>query len=212
MAAWCVHADVDGTPVERPRAPGLALCLQDAGGAHLVNECIRAADGKLYLFYRRAFLEVGPAPEAYQTVVANALEALEIACETCGIVVMFAAIGENAMAGLCDGQRVILVDPSVKNVFGHPGWKFVFFHEAGHHFCGHLERVCTPECELQADTFAGAALRGIGISLGDALSVLPLLAGSGAGAYPDLPERAIAISTGWMDPETAKRCGVPSGQ
>lgn len=192
--------------VKCPLGIDSTICITDAGGANVVKECFRGADGKLNLFYGEGLLEVVPASEEFQKMITEACETMEIASKDCDISPMFVSIGKNAIAGKCDGAKAILFDKNILTLFGQPEVKFVIFHELGHHFCGHLDQFRSPEDELEADAFAGAGFRILGLSLEDALSILDTIDIRESGSYPDVALRASGISKGWMEPGIAKSC------
>ena len=52
----------------------------------------------------------------------------------------------------------------------------IMAHEGGHHYCDHLGKPANPQQELEADRFAGAAMKNAGMSLEDALAMAELRA------------------------------------
>ncbi|PRY20095.1 hypothetical protein CLV78_11544 [Aliiruegeria haliotis] len=201
---------VIGQEIETRQTPNYsAPCVQDpSGGAGVINQCFETPDGKLVVFYRTDFFEVQPAPRRYRQLIRTACEALEIEAEDCDVVPMLVNIGHNAMAGACEGRRVVLFDRNIDSQFGKPGAAFAILHELGHHHCDHLDQVCGPWAELEADAFAGAGLRVLGVSLNDALSVSRNLIDHDGGSHPKIKERADAIRRGWTSPKAATDCGL----
>jgi len=67
----------------------------------------------------------------------------------------------NAVALFKDGFRLIVFDPNWAKTIG-PEFYLVLGHEAGHHFCEHtlsMNKRNPLDMELQADRFAGAAIK-----------------------------------------------------
>lgn len=184
----------------------MPLCIKDSGGAGVVNPCFHAPDGQFHVYFGGRFLEAVPASKKYRDLIAEACRAMEIDPAGCNITPMFAKLGHNAMAGACDGRRMVFFDKDVETLFGPIGARFAIFHEMGHHHCGHLDQPCRPANELEADAFAAAALREVGVSLEDTLTVREDLNGLRSLAYPSIQERAEAITKGWTEPEIARKC------
>jgi predicted metalloprotease len=70
----------------------------------------------------------------------------------------------NAFAGVYDHLRIVVFDPDY--IWDMNDWEsakairaFVFAHEFGHHYCGHIESGPSPAHELEADQFAGALIK-----------------------------------------------------
>ncbi|MES2540976.1 MAG: hypothetical protein V4583_10395, partial [Pseudomonadota bacterium] len=124
---------------------------------------------------------------------------------------MMGAIQWNALATICDGNKVIVYDRRVSSSIGYEGAQAVIAHELGHHLCNHLaalpvDTVESYEHELEADRFAGATLRRIGFSRDTALSYLHLLVDQPSLSHPRKGEREAALLGGWDDPNSGLDC------
>lgn len=119
---------------------------------------------------------------------------------------MNANLGGNAIATILNGNRVVVYDRKLSPIVGSTGAMAIIAHELGHHYCGHIRTPIDPMQELEADRFAGAALRKEGVSLADALSVTELLDRRPSRSHPGKAARAAAMTDGWNDPEAAKSC------
>jgi len=205
LASGANPVAAQGTELPYPSSH-LTTCVQDPGGASVADTCFRLEDGTFNLIYRQDLLEATVASEDYRLLIAAACKAMNISEEDCDITPMFVPIGENAIAGECDSAKVILFDPNIVDFFGPSGTKFAIYHEIGHHFCGHLGGLCAAREELEADVFAGAAMRRLGFPFSDTLSVLEVLKEEASDAYPGRRERAKAIETGWRTPAIAYEC------
>lgn len=194
----------NGTPLERtPSAP----CVHDpGGGSEVTDQCFETAGGKLVLFFGSDLHDVRPAPDRYLGLIQTACEVMEIEAEDCDVLPMLAKIGHNALAGMCEGRKVILFDENIDHHFGAPGATFAILHELGHHHCGHVDQPNQPEHELVADAFAGAGLHMMGVSRSDTLSVSLFLVDRQTGSYPEMEERTVAIAKGWAEPDQAIDC------
>lgn len=150
-----------------------------------------------------------PAFEDYAFMLFDACDVMELSKEECLIYPMNADLGGNAIATILDGNRVIVYDRQLSPIVGSTGAMAMIAHELGHHYCGHIGTPADPMQELEADRFAGAALRKEGISLSDALSVTKVLDRRPSRSHPDKAARAAAMTEGWNDPEAAKSCRRP---
>jgi hypothetical protein len=86
----------------------------------------------------------------------------------------------------------------------------VLSHELGHIECGHLKKDGLgrdPHLrELEADRYAGSAMRLLGYPMEEALSYVSLLSKQPSGSHPSRSEREQAIRAGWSDPSFANKC------
>ena len=79
-------------------------------------------------------------------------------------------------------------------------------HELGHHYCHHLDKEPNAKFELEADRFGAAAMRKAGYGLAEALAVVPILDERPSKTHPGRADRIVAITDGWLHPETGKAC------
>lgn len=138
---------------------------------------------------------------------------------------------QNAYAVVNSGKRYVLFDA---NLWGNAGGgklkeAVLYGHELGHHVCGHLQGALTDQGwqrELEADRFAGAAIRAVNdAGFGDssenvdhdkllqAVSDIFVVAGfdRGGRTHPPLNLRLAAFSEGWRNGSPCKERGVVSG-
>lgn len=112
-----------------------------------------------------------------------------------------------------DGDRFIVIDSNWNSEVNRVLWTFIVLHELGHHVCGHVDNYvdrnqrASVEDELQADRFAGWAVKqlGLGWSLSRVIDELrPFYAGGADGSHSAKNDRLFAIAQGWNH-------GRPSG-
>lgn len=148
-----------------------------------------------------------PAMEDYSAMFFDLCDAMALKIDgECQIFPMNADIGMNAIATVQDGNRVIVYDRRLSPQVGYPGAMMIIGHELGHHFCRHLGKPADPRQELEADRFAGAAMRKAGFSLSDTLAAVPILDERPSKSHPGRAERITAITAGWTESETGKAC------
>lgn len=148
---------------------------------------------------------VTPAFEDYASMMYDACDAMHLTGKDCTIFPMNADLGGNAIATILDGNRVIVYDRELSAEVGYEGAMAIMAHELGHHYCHNLGQPRNPEKELEADRFAGAAMRNAGMSLENALAVAEVF-DERPSAHPAKTERVDAIKTGWNDPVSGKSC------
>ncbi|MEX0969330.1 MAG: hypothetical protein WD046_02660 [Paracoccaceae bacterium] len=164
------------------------------------------------LVYNGGLYTLEPAFEDYNYMLFDACNAWGATIETgCDIYPMMGAIKWNAVATICDGNKVIVYDRRISANIGYEGAQAVIAHELGHHFCNHLSvsSLDTDEShkrELEADRFAGATLRRIGFGRDATLNILPLLGEQPSLSHPARTEREVALLAGWDDPTTGLAC------
>ncbi len=148
-----------------------------------------------------------PAFEDYSEMMFDLCDAmgLKIGAE-CQIYPMNASIGINAIATIAEGNRVIVYDRRLSPLVGYTGAMTIIAHELGHHFCRHIGKPGDPKQELEADRFAGAAMRKAGYSLDDALAAVRILDERPSRSHPGRAERLKVITDGWNSPESGKDC------
>ncbi|WP_421477694.1 ImmA/IrrE family metallo-endopeptidase [Agrobacterium tumefaciens] len=148
-----------------------------------------------------------PAFEDYMYMFFDLCDAMELKIEDeCKIYPMNASIGKNAIATEQDGNRLILYDRELSPIVGGDGAMMIIAHELGHHYCHHLGKPGDPKRELEADRFAGAAMRKAGMTLEGMLSVVDILDERPSKSHPGRADRVVAIKAGWNNPETGKAC------
>lgn len=149
---------------------------------------------------------VVPAFEDYAFMMFDACDAMGLSKEDCMIYPMNAELGGNAIATMLDGNRVIVYDRELSPIVGSTGAMAIIAHELGHHYCGHIGTPADPLQELEADRFAGAALRNEGISLADALAMAKVFDDRPSLSHPAKADKIKAIEDGWNNPFSAKNC------
>lgn len=161
------------------------------------GSCFERPDGKI------VFIE--PAFEDYMFMFFDVCDAMEI--KHCSYPVLMGDLGFNAMAARIEGVGdVIIYDRKLSSLVGGDGAEAIIAHELAHIKCGHLgtahDMAGSHLAELEADRFAGAAMRRMGRPREtlDLLSVQPTI------SHPGRAERVEALIEGYDAPETAKRC------
>lgn len=150
-----------------------------------------------------------PAFEDYTEMFFDLCDAMELKIGgECQIYPMNAEIGLNAIATEQDGNRLIVYDRRLSPRVGYEGAMMIIGHELGHHFCRHIGKPADPRQELEADRFAGAAMRKAGFTLNQALAAIPILDERPSKSHPGRSQRVKAITAGWNDPATGKTCGL----
>jgi hypothetical protein len=152
------------------------------------------------------WVEVVPAFEDYTYMVFDVCEALKLTDKDCLIYPMNGDLGGNAIATVEDGNKLIVYDRTLSDTIGYDGAEMVIAHEVGHHVCGHLGGAANLVRELEADAFAGAAMRQLGRSLEAALGAVELFSNRPSLSHPGRAERVEAIKEGWTHPERGRSC------
>ncbi len=82
----------------------------------------------------------------------------------------------------------------------------ILAHEIGHHLNGHTLSAggSRPALELQADTFAGHAVKRIGGSLDQALAAYQVMPAGGSETHPPRSARLEAVTRGWTEASTGE--------
>lgn len=152
-------------------------------------------------------VHVIPAFEDYGYMLEDVCNAMELTVEDgCNIFPMNADLGGNAIATILEGNKVIVYDRQMSPDIGYDGAMAIIAHELGHHFCGHLGKTVDPSRELEADRFAGAAMRKSKMSLDAAMAWATIMDERPSRSHPAKVDRLEAIKTGWNDPDSAKSC------
>lgn len=110
----------------------------------------------------------------------------------------------NAAAIIQNGVRYILYNPAfIAQISNQAGSQWaswtIMAHEVGHHLNGHtlIPGGSKPPSELEADEFAGFAVRRIGGTLEQALSPYMTMNAEGSSTHPPRIERIAAVTKGW---------------
>lgn len=148
-----------------------------------------------------------PAFEDYMYMFFDLCDAMELKIGgECQIYPMNAEIGLNAIATEQEGNRIIVYDRRLSPEVGYTGAMMIIGHELGHHYCHHLGKSAEPGHELEADRFAGAAMRKAGHTLDDALAAVHILDDRPSKSHPARADRVAAITEGWSEPSLGKAC------
>jgi hypothetical protein len=147
-----------------------------------------------------------PAFEDYSYMLEDACEAMNIEGEECMIFSLMGPIGFNAVATMIDGNKAIVYDRRLSSIVGGDGAEAIIAHELGHHVCKHLGKPHKLGFEIEADVFAGAAMKRMNRPLVAALSYVGILDENQTISHPFREQRIAAITKGWTRPETAKDC------
>lgn len=150
-----------------------------------------------------------PAFEDYMYMFFDVCDAMGFSVEKeCLIYPMNADLGGNALATVVEGNRVIVYDRQLSPLIGYEGAQMLIAHELAHHHCDHIGTKIDPRQELQADAFAGASARLMGISLDVAVEVADIFSERPSPTHPAKQDRIDAITAGWNDPEAGKACSA----
>jgi hypothetical protein len=147
-----------------------------------------------------------PAFEDYSYMLEDACVAMNITGDQCMIFSLMGPVGFNAMATVIDGNKAIVYDRRLSGVVGGDGAEGIIAHELGHHFCQHVGKNHMPSFEIEADVFAGAAMKRMNRTLAATLSYTEVLPESSSSSHPGKRERVVALTKGWTKPETANDC------
>ncbi len=148
-----------------------------------------------------------PAFDDYTDMFFDLCDAMDLKIsDDCQIYPMNAEIGLNAIATEEEGNRLIIYDRRLSTEVGYTGAMMIIAHELGHHYCHHLGSAGSPGQELEADRFAGAAMKKAGYKLDDALAAVDILAERKSRSHPARAERIAAITNGWDQPNVGKQC------
>lgn len=173
--------------------PGLAACVDIGGSPFFVVE-------------GQAPVPLEPAFEDYSYMLYDTCEAIGLASKDCSYLTLMGDIGFNAVAAQCQPEwEAIIYDRRLSGLVGSDGAETIIAHELGHLRCGHLgDDPQTPEQaraeELEADAFAGAALRLRGFQRTSMESVLPILSEQPSLSHPGIADRRVALQAGFDDP------------
>jgi len=151
-----------------------------------------------------------PAFEDYAFMLFDVCDAIVLKGDDC-LIYPFNGEIENAIEAIYEGNRIIVYDRRLSSILGYNGAMTVIAHEVGHHYCNHIHKLSTSveeahSMELEADRFAGAAMRRAGMSLSGALSMARILSRCPSITHPSRSRRIAAIREGWHNPASIYRC------
>jgi hypothetical protein len=149
---------------------------------------------------------IEPAFEDYASMLFDVCDAMKISTDECLIYPMNGDLGGNAIATIVDGNSLVVYDRTLSTILGYEGAMAVIAHEVGHHYCGHIDRPPDTKMELEADRFAGGAMRAADYSLDSTLTMAKVFDERPSPSHPGRREREAAITAGWNGPEAAKAC------
>jgi hypothetical protein len=170
-----------------------------------VANCVSIGDAPFFLAEGGPPVPLEPAFEDYSYMLYDTCDA--IALEDCSYLTLMGEIGFNAVATLCPPDwGAIIYDRRLSGIVGSEGAETIIAHELGHLQCGHLKTIDeTAEQaqaeELEADAFAGAAMRMRGFQRDALRAVLPVLSEQPSLSHPARAERLLALQKGYDDPE-----------
>lgn len=187
---------------------GLALLtMSPAGAEDGVEVRIDEKSPALHMIVGKQSVFAVPAFEDYMEMFFDLCDAMELKIGgECQIYPMNAEIGLNAIATEQEGNRLIVYDRRLSPEVGYEGAMMIIAHELGHHYCHHLGKLEDPNLELEADRFAGAAMRNAGHKLDDALAAVHILDERPSKSHPARADRIAAITEGWNQPSLGKQC------
>ncbi len=131
-----------------------------------------------------------------------------------------AATVANAEAIILDGKRYIHYNPLYIDKIQQKSqtyWSLIFVlaHEIGHHISGHtLSKADLEKCqeeELEADKFAGCALRHLGATADELERALSFFSTEGSRTHPPRADRLVFAAIGFKDCAPAKIPEISDG-
>ena len=185
-----------------------ALSLGLLTAAHAEDTTIDLGEKNpgVHMLYDHAMVKIEPAFEDYSFMMFDVCDAMKLTGDDCMIYPMNGEIGGNAIATVEDGNKIIVYDRRLSTIVGADGAEVIIAHEVAHHYCGHLGKPADPKQELEADRFAGAAMRLMKRSLEATLAAVPILSERPGRTHPGRVERIAALMDGWEHPEIGKDC------
>ena len=114
---------------------------------------------------------------------------------------------KNGFAVIMQGERYIVFDPAWYADASKVSRYLVLGHEIGHHVCGHTKgtRMSRWEVELEADRYAGAAIRRAGGALEQVLQAAARrYSTEGSRTHPPRADRLAAIRAGFNNGSPCK--------
>lgn len=187
------------------------LCLALSVGPSSAEDGVRLHLGKdspaLHIPIGDQIVFATPAFEDYTEMFFDLCDAMELKIgDECQIYPMNADIGLNAIATEAEGNRIIVYDRRLSPEVRYTGAMMIIGHELGHHYCHHLGEAGDASQELDADRFAGAAMKKAGFKLEDALAAVHILDERPSKSHPARADRISAITEGWDEPNMGKQC------
>lgn len=188
-------------------ALGLALLAEPSSAENGVRLRLGKDSPALHIPIGDQIVFATPTFEDYMYMFFDLCDAMELKVGgECQIYPMNAEIGLNAIATEQDGNRLIVYDRRLSPEVGYTGAMTIIAHELGHHYCHHLGKSGDPRLELDADRFAGAAMKKAGFKLEDALAAVHILDERPSKSHPARADRIAAITEGWDEPNMGKQC------
>lgn len=172
---------------------GLAASPAQSCSASDNGICFKRPDGKV------VFIE--PAFEDYLEMMFDLCDAT--VGKSCYIPVLMGDLGYNAIAARLPKVGTIIVYDRRLSAISDP--EVIIAHELGHIHCGHLDWKQTEEAshtaELQADRFAGIAMRQLGRPREALDGAYDLLNAQPSLSHPGRSAREAALQDGYDNPE-----------
>jgi len=186
----------------------IAAILMSATAAHAddITVDLGQKNPGVHMLYDNAIVKIEPAFEDYSFMLFDVCDAMGLKGDDCMIYPMNGEIGGNAIATILFGNKIIVYDRRLSPIVGGDGAEVIIAHEVGHIYCGHIGTPANPKQELEADRFAGAAMRLMKRPLEATLATLPILSKRASKSHPGRAERIAALMDGWEHPETGKNC------
>lgn len=185
---------------------GLIWFLTSAAHADDMTVDLGEKNPGVHMLYDHKLVKVEPAFEDYSFMMFDVCDAMGLKGDDCMIYPMNGEIGGNAIATILDSNKIIVYDRRLSPIVGSDGADVIIAHEVGHIYCGHIGTPADPKQELEADRFAGAAMRLMKRPLEATLATLPILSERPGRTHPGREERIAALMEGWEHPETGKSC------
>lgn len=160
----------------------------------------------VHMLYDDVIVKIEPAFEDYSYMMFDVCDTMGLKGDDCIIYPMNGEIGGNAIATILDGNKIIVYDRKLSPIVGPDGAQVIIAHEVGHIYCRHLGTPADPKQELEADRFAGAAMKLLKRPLEATLATLPILSERPTKSHPGRAQRIAALMEGWEHPETGKDC------
>lgn len=158
------------------------------------------------LHYKGRIVRIEPAFEDYLFMLEDICDALGFKNKECLIYTMNGDLSGNAVATILNGGKIIVYDRRLSPIVGYDGASMIIAHELAHHVCDHLTRKPDPTMELEADAFAGAAMRLMDRPLSSAMDAAVIFSERPGASHPSKAQRAKAIKAGWENPTLGKSC------
>lgn len=183
----------------------MTICLLGGPASACVKtdfgSCFERPDGRL------VFIE--PAFEDYMFMLFDICDAMKI--DYCSYPLLMGDLGFNAMAArIEDVGDVIIYDRKLSLLVGGDGAEAIIAHELAHIKCGHLETSYDMKsshlAELEADRFAGAAMKRMGRPRETLGMLVDVLEDQPTLSHPGKEDRIMALQQGYDSPDSAMLC------